>query len=211
MLSFTPLILLVNYVKANLVDPTSSSSEVNQQFLMPVQLKSGRSVNLIFNMQSTNQPLCLPEKNQEISRDLQLLSHQVCGYQGFKTYQDFGFVHRSTLRLNSFHANSSIVECDQNEEYETVCQIIEDAEEDCQYYVSLSCNMCHYHHKLSSNSSLSVMSPLYPVLQPNNICDYDIKLDPNQKVVMRVEDFSLSGYQYSMGHDGDIHEVTVNL
>ena len=88
---------------------------------------------------------------------------------------------------------------------------------ECQFYLSLKCSMCHFHDKLGDNSSLSILSPLYPgidqsehwtiltnhmaVLQPNNICDYDIELDPGQDVAMTIEDLSLPGYQYSSGHN----------
>ena len=191
--------------------------------MMPVQLVTGHSVNIVYNnynMASDSfnnyQPLCLTAKETtREQRNLQLLSQQICRSQGFKTYQNFGFVHKSQLRtgVEMIEANSSIVICNQNHLYEIVCEIIEEHNNDteCQYYLSLQCSMCHFHNSLGNSSSLSISSPLYPVLQPNNICDYDIKLDPEQNVVLTFHDLSLPGYQFSSGHDSKIFCLVFNL
>ena len=63
----------------------------------------------------------------------------------------------------------------QTEAYDTRCSATQSIEDDeCQFLVQLTCGSFHHHADLPRvNTSLSVLSPLYPVLQPGYICEYD--------------------------------------
>ena len=67
-------------------------------------------------------------------------------------------------------------------------------EAECQHLVQLTCSSCHFHASLPPvNTSLAVLSPLYPVLQPDYIYKYDFFSDspPPQDVSLHIEDINL--------------------
>ena len=127
------------------------------------------------------------------------------------------FSHRALLSLHSRLLRSQVpagdleevtsaseVSCHQTENYETVCNVSSSVEAECQHLVQLTCSSCHFHASLPPvNTSLAVLSPLYPVLQPDYICEYDFFSDSPQDVSLHIEDINLPGHQYSQGHDSE--------
>ena len=43
----------------------------------------------------------------------------------------------------------------------------------------------------AASTSLAILSPLYPVLQPDYICEYDFFSDSPQDVSLHIEDINL--------------------
>ena len=170
--------------------------------ISPLQAKSGISLDLIFlSPGPRHQPLCL--SGAEDRATLSLLVQSVCRDAGFTTFTDF---HVDSMRPRGDleqKLTTSEVSCQQTEAYATLCSVTPSVEE-CQFLVQLTCGSCHYHAELPEiNTSLSVLSPLYPVLQPGYICEYDFFGDSSQDVGLYIEDINLPGHQYSQGHDSE--------
>lgn len=74
-------------------------------------------------------------------------------------------------------------------------------QDECESVVSVTCSSCHAHTELRPNTSLALRSPLYPVLQPGHICEYELFMDTASDLSLEVEDISLPGHQHAQGHD----------
>ena len=203
MLILSSLIILNTVIKFVLNDLQSPNDkdEDNHLVISPLQARSGLSVDLIFSTTPDHQPLCLAD-GQISDRNLQLVSHHVCRDSGFTTFSSYGLVHRQAVRSRDLPDNSSVVTCAQSQQYQTTCNITR-GQDTCQYLVQVTCSSCHYHYSISPNSNITIQSPLYPVLQPNFICEYDffVESSVDTDVDLLINDLSLPGHQYSQGHD----------
>ena len=184
---------------------TALTPVTSELVISPLQARSGISLDLIFlSLGPRHQPLCL--SGVEERSTLSLLIQSVCRDAGFTTFTDFGLVHVDSIRPRGNlekNLTTSEVSCQQTEAYDTRCSVTPSVEE-CQFLVQLTCGSCHYHADLPEvNTSLSVLSPLYPVLQPGYICEYDFFGDASQDVGLYIEDINLPGHQYSQGHDSE--------
>ena len=199
------LLPLVQFVllTALIITVTPLTSEL---VISPWQARSGISLNLVFLSPGPGKkPLCL--SGTEESATLSLLVQSVCRDAGFTTFTDFSLVHVNSMRPRSGHEmnqTASEVNCEQTEDYDTRCRVSPSEGAECQYLVQLTCGSCHFHSDLPAvNTSLSVLSPLYPVLQPGYICEYDFFSDSAQDVGLYIEDINLPDHQYSQGHDSE--------
>ena len=178
-----------------------SQEDDNYLVISPVQARSGLSLDLIFMTTPDHQPLCLAD-GKSSDRNLQLLVHQVCRDSGFPTFSSFDLVQKQSVRIRDLPGNSSVVSCGQSKQYQIMCSISR-GQDRCQYLVQVTCSSCHYHYSIGPNHNITILSPLYPVLQPNFICEYDFFVDSQVKtdLDLLINDLSLPGHQYSQGHD----------
>ena len=187
---------------------TSLTSATGSLVISPLQARSGLSLDLIFlSTGPHNQPLCLSGAEDQVT--LSLLVQAVCRDAGFTTFTDFGLVHVTSMRpRGDLDKNQTVseVSCHQTEDYDTRCSVTPSVGAECQYLVQLTCGSCHFHADLPEvNTSLSVLSPLYPVLQPGYICEYDFFSNSPRDVGLFIEDINLPGHQYSQGHDSECY------
>ena len=187
---------------------TALTPVTSELVISPLQARSGISLDLIFlSLGPRHQPLCL--SGVEERSTLSLLIQSVCRDAGFTTFTDFGHVHVDSIRPRGDleeNLTTSEVSCQQTEAYDTLCSVTPSVEE-CQFLVQLTCGSCHFHSDLPAvNTSLSVLSPLYPVLQPGYICEYDFFSDSAQNVGIYIEDINLPDHQYSQDHDSEFQK-----
>jgi len=181
-----------------------------------LKAKSGKSLDLLFITEPTLHPVCVPEPvNQAEEYNLALLAHEVCRKAKFKTYSEMALVHKSAVGFNE-PLETNMVTCDQHQNFSTTCGINSDKDsspEDCQYLIQMSCSSCHFHFTIKPNSSVTITSPLYPVLQPDLICEYDFFVEDgvDADMEMVVNDISLPGHEYTTGHNNHCLESLITV
>ena len=205
---FLSSVLLHQYLLSAIL--LHAKSVVSELVISPLQSRSGLSMDLILLPGPRPRPLCLPGGVAEgvaARANLALLVHSVCRDAGFTTFSDFSLVHVDSVRPRGDLeevTSASEFSCHQTESYATVCNVSSSVEAECQHLVQLTCSSCHFHASLPPvNTSLAILSPLYPVLQPDYICEYDFFSDSPQDVSLHIEDINLPGHQYSQGHDSE--------
>eukprot|EP00092_Neocalanus_flemingeri_P016379 GFUD01017728.1.p1 GENE.GFUD01017728.1~~GFUD01017728.1.p1 ORF type:complete len:539 (-),score=110.27 GFUD01017728.1:24-1640(-) len=162
-------------------------------FLMNIPLNAaGQQSSVVFytNSSSNNaEPLCLYENSN--SSNLALLAHKICTASQFPTFLQASLV-RPTLTFSQTFETVSALSCHQDDLYEIVCNRSSTRPSPCSF-LQVTCGACHHHVQLQPNTSLQLMSPLYPVLQPGLICQYDLNLprDVRADIFIKVADLSL--------------------
>jgi len=170
-------------------------------FLMTIPLKSGHQISVVFftNSFSINpEPLCL---NNDDPNSSALLAHKLCTASKFPTYSNSSLVKPSSVLSDSVETSSAL-SCHQDDYYEIVCNRSISRPGSCSL-LQVTCGSCHSHVQLKPNSSRQLMSPLYPVLQPGLVCQYDLQLpqDISADISIEIADLSLAPAQSSnLGH-----------
>jgi len=189
-----------------------------------LKAKSGQPLDLLFITDPTLHAVCIPEPiNQEEQYNLSLLAHEVCRKAKFKTYSDLTLIHKSAVGFIE-PLKTNIVSCDQHQNFSTSCDITStdnnkvppdsfSEELECQYLIQMTCSSCHFHYKMQLNSSITLSSPLYPVLQPDLICEYDFFVEDGDDADMElvVNDISIPGHEYSSGHNNHCLESLLTV
>jgi len=159
---------------------------------------------VFFTDSSSTEPeiLCLDEIHLQRG-DWNLLVHRLCKDEGFATASNTEFLAQSHLTDYQFLSNiSSIISCSQNEYFEIMCDRSVVKSVSCNF-LHVECGPCHHMYKLKPNSSIQISSPLYPILQPGLVCQYDLHLLSNQnsEISIEINDLSLPvGKPTSDGH-----------
>ena len=83
----------------------------------------------------------------------------------------------------------------------------------CEFLISIDCGSCHPHIQLSPNSTITLESPLYPVLQPDMICQYDLELDKEvaADISIVIDDLNLAPPQLTHSHKDSGHCISSYL
>jgi len=172
-------------------------------FLMNIPLKSGHQSAVVFftnSFSSNPEPLCLNNDDPN-SSSYALLAHMVCTASKFPTFSNSSLVKPSSV-INQHDETSSTLSCHQDDYYEIVCNRSISRPGPCSF-LQVTCGSCHTHVQLKPNSSHQLMSPLYPVLQPGLVCQYDLQLpqDISADISIEIADLSLAPAQSSqLGH-----------
>ena len=170
----------------------AASSVESILHLSPRQSRSGRSLDIVFS--APHEALCV--SSASLSGEA-LFAQHVCTTAGFRTFSELRFVHVTNVNVETSQAVA--VRCQQSRSsYEISCEL-SSQETACQYVISVTCSSCHHLLPVSPGSSLSVTSPLYPVLQPDLICVYELvsQSDVPLHFTVAVTDLSLPYPHYS--------------
>ena len=164
------------------------------------QARSGRSLNIVFT--DPYQPLCTSRDN---INSLELFGHHVCTSAGYKTFSSMVFAHFSNIKtdLSEERPPASLVNCSQASDYQISCEASQ-VETDCEYLVSLTCSSCHDLITVTPGSLTTITSPLYPRLQPDFICEYELTSESDQLLdfSLTVHDLSLPAPHLSQSNTG---------
>ena len=169
--------------------------------LSPRQARSGRSLDLVFT--DPYQPLCTNPAN---INQLELFGHHVCTSAGYKTFSDLVFAHISNMKidLSEERLTASQVNCSQSSDFIISCAATQ-LETDCEFVVSVDCSSCHEQISVSPGSRTSIISPLYPSLQPDFICEYELSSSQSDILLdftLILNDLSLPGRHLSESNTG---------
>jgi len=190
---------------------SSSEAEVDvtdSNFLLtPIQSSSGLGLSILHTSQSV-QPVCVTSQSVN---DLPLLAHSVCVSSKFTTYKRFSLVNLTDVNMKS-QAQLSSINCTQSSSYQTTCSN-SISEGFCEFLISIDCGSCHPHIQLSPNSTIILESPLYPVLQPDMICQYDLELDEEvaADISIVIDDLNLAPPQLTHSHEDGGHCISSYL
>ena len=170
----------------------AASSLESSLLLSPRQSRSGRSLDIVFS--APHEALCVSSASLRAEA---LFAQHVCTTAGFRTFSELRFVHVTNVNVEP--AQAVAVRCQQSRSsYEISCEL-SSQETACQYVIAVTCSSCHHQLPVSPGSSLSVASPLYPVLQPDLICVYELvsQSDVPLHFTVTVTDLSLPYPHYS--------------
>jgi len=166
-------------------------------FLTSIPLITGLQSSVVFftNSYSTRpEPLCL--KNDDYrSASANLLAHKLCTEAKFSTFLQASLVSSdSALGHSSEISTYSELSCHQDDYYDIVCNRSSSSNSGSCSLLQVTCGACHKHVSLQPNSSLQLMSPLYPVLQPGQVCQYDLQLAQgvSADITLEITDLSLA-------------------
>ena len=189
----TLVLVLVLRMRPSLVSGT-------EFHLSPRQARSGRSLDVVFT--DPYQPLCT---NPADINSLELFGHHVCTSAGYKTFSDLVFAHFSNIKvdLSEERLPASQVNCSQSSHYLISCDVTQ-LETDCEYLVSLTCSSCHDLITVTPDSLTTIISPLYPSLQPDFICEYELTSESDQLLdfSLAINDLSLPAPHLSQTNTG---------
>jgi len=178
--------------------------------LSPRQTRSGRPLDFVFT--SPHQPLCT---SRDSVNDPELFGQYVCTLAGFKTFSQLGFAHKSDVNVELNGTSTSQVNCSQSKSYEISCWVtgLSEQQSDCEYLVSLTCSSCQDLLQVSPGTSLSLTSPLYPVLQPDFICEYELtsRSDLALDWTVSLTDLSLPAPHFSQSESGHCLQSFVQI
>ncbi|XP_023329681.1 uncharacterized protein LOC111702276 isoform X2 [Eurytemora carolleeae] len=127
---------------------------------------------------SKPQPICL---NSITGRSISLLSHQLCRELGFQTYSSAHPRHIDQFSVSTDTTASSSIECSQDRSNYSISCIRIISTQPCSFFLQVACGDCHRSEILRETGELTISSPLYPVLQPYMICQYDLQVEKNMR------------------------------
>jgi len=162
-------------------------------FLVSIPLKTGLQSSVVFFTNSYSkkpEPLCLNDDVQT-SSNKNLLAHKLCTDSKFSTFLQTSLVKPSSVLGYSSDETSSALSCYQDNYYDIVCNRSTSSHGSCSL-LHVACGACHHHVNLQPNSSLQLVSPLYPVLQPGLVCQYDLQLPQGVSADISIEIADLS-------------------
>lgn len=148
--------------------------------------------------------LCLFESESKgvllESLNTRFLSHKVCTDMKKPTYSNITLYHESEYKYHKKY-HTSKVDCVQDEFYDITCNRTEVVGR-CSF-IKVDCGPCQQDIVLEANSKVELRSPLYPVLQPNLVCQYDLHFPPNVKkgISLEITELSLPKDIHSMSGD----------
>ena len=145
-------------------------------FLMNIPLDTGQQSSVVFFTNPSSKvpvPLCLTDDDYNTS-NLDLLAQKVCTFSKFPTFLKTDLV-KPSAAMNLSQESYSKVFCYHGFDKSISCSRSSSSPRPCSL-LHVTCGACHSNVILQPNSSLQVMSPLYPVLQPGLMCQYDFFL-----------------------------------
>ena len=180
---------------------TASLVSGTEFHLSPRQARSGRSLDIVFT--DPYQPLCTNPANID---QLDLFGHHVCTSAGYKTFSELFFAHISNMKaeLSEERLTASQVNCSQAADFQISCAATR-LEAGCEFVVSLACSSCHDQISVSPGSEAAILSPLYPSLQPDFICEYELSSPQSDLLLdfkITIHDLSLPGPHLSQANTG---------
>eukprot|EP00092_Neocalanus_flemingeri_P039697 GFUD01043229.1.p1 GENE.GFUD01043229.1~~GFUD01043229.1.p1 ORF type:complete len:504 (-),score=81.26 GFUD01043229.1:104-1615(-) len=171
-------------------------------FLVNIPYSSGFQISVVFFTDSFSkipEPLCLNEDPK--SSDVSHLAHMICTASKFPTFLETSLVKPSSV-LSYRLETPSALSCHQDEFYEIVCNRSSSSPGPCSL-LQVTCGACHHHVQLKPSSSLQLKSPLYPVLQPGLVCQFDLLLPQDISADISIEIADLSLDQAKSSHSGE--------
>jgi len=136
------------------------------------------------------QTLCIKyESGSRSDSNLDLLAFKLCKERGYASALSNRFLDPENFTDLS---HSSRIVCSQEEDYEINCSRSIVSYVPCKI-LQVDCGPCHASFTLKPNSSVQFSSPLYPILQPGLVCQYDFHLprDINAELSLEMTDLSL--------------------
>ena len=165
-------------------------------FLKNLSLDGDLQHSVVFftNSNSTKPELLCLQHSHTKPHSVDLLAHKLCADSNSSTPVDASLVfpiELSGLSMESSYISSEL-SCSQDEYFEISCNRSLTSVPSCSF-LQVTCGACHKHVSLQPNSSLQIMSPLYPVLQPGLVCQYDLELahDTASDIAIEITDLSL--------------------
>lgn len=160
-------------------------------FTMSIPLNTGEQQSVVFftNSYSTRpELLCL-----EHSSVADLLAHKLCMDSKFSTSVETSSLLPDAALGYSSDITSSQLSCYQDQYYEISCNRSSSHSSSCSL-LQVSCGACYSHISLHPNTSIQLLSPLYPVLQPGLVCQYDLELGQGvaADISLQIADLSLA-------------------
>ena len=165
--------------------------------LSPRQTRTGRSLDLVFT--APHQPLCT---SRDSINNPSLLGQYVCSRAGYSTFSHLSFANISSVNVEHGEGRASSVSCSQSDmSYHISCEV-RPLVSACEEVVGITCSSCHTHLPARPGSSITLTSPLYPVLQPDFICDYELISESDQALdfTLAISDLSLPSPHYSQAN-----------
>jgi hypothetical protein len=162
--------------------PAAASSQTPEEELPHLSTDENHMIRLTRDASSL---LCLPDHYPDNHTDVRLLCHRMCPQPG-----------RATCSLvdadRSLAHVSRDVACGYTDESRLRCRLKQTTRK-CSKYVKVTCGGCHFRYNVSVNTSLVLESPLYPLLPPGVVCQYDLHLDRPREtsMVLNITDLSL--------------------
>ena len=208
-----PLLRMISKIFIFLLNLCPSHSEeltpLPRFLLTPIQSNTGHPVSITLLSTPFMHPLCITSTSVN---NLPMLAHKICKSANFQTFSSFSLVNPSSVSLDTRQLSNSNISCSLTTSYTTSCSVVPmEMDVPCSYLFNLVCGSCHSHTYLTSNSSVQLKSPLYPVLQPGMVCQYDLELDKevSADISVNIEDLSLPPANYVSSHPG--HCITSYL
>lgn len=157
----------------------------------------------------TVQPVCITKSSVN---DLPLLAHSICRSAKFATYRSYSLVNLTHVDVGMEDLMLSTIYCSQSPSFNTSCSYIL-SPSSCQSLINIECGSCHPHIQLSANTNVTLKSPLYPILQPDMICQYDLELDKEivADISIEIDEISLAPPQQTHSHVDGGHCVSSYL
>jgi len=171
-------------------------------FLKNLSLGSGPQQPVVFftNSNSTKPELLCLQHSYSKPHSVDLLAHKLCADSNSSTAVDTSLVLPHTAPGLSTESSliTSELSCHQDEYFEIFCNRSVSSVSSCSI-LQVTCGACHKHVSLQPNSSLQLLSPLYPVLQPGLVCQYDLELghDTAADIAIEITDLSLAQPEHS--------------
>jgi len=171
-------------------------------FLKNLSLESGPQQPVVFftNSNSTKPELLCLQNSYSKPHSVDLLAHKLCADSNFSTPVDTSLFLPNTASGLSTESSfiTSELSCHQDEYFEISCN--RSVSSGPCSILQITCGACHKHVSLQPNSSLQLLSPLYPVLQPGLVCQYDLELghDTAADIAIEITDLSLAQPEQSL-------------
>ena len=147
--------------------------------ISPYRLPTGPSLSLLYLPGPAPAPLCVSPGS---APTLPLLAHSACQAAGFPASASHALVPPPAGLVIANSTTNQVVECSQAVvgDYSVSCRLkpATPPSLSCSSLVSVTCSTCHTHLSLAPNTSLTIASPLYPVLQPGLLCDWLVTVTP---------------------------------
>jgi len=160
-------------------------------FTMSIPLNTGEQQSVVFftNSYSTKPELLCLEHNSVVD----LLAHKLCKDSKFSTSVETSLLLPDAALGYSSDITSSKLSCYQDQYYEISCNRSSSHSSSCSL-LQVNCGACYSHISLHPNSSIQLLSPLYPVLQPGLVCQYDLELGQGvaADISLQISDLSLA-------------------
>jgi len=173
----------------------SDFEENTKLFLQTIREKNGRSRQVLSMAKTLHQihPFCLNIRQD--NRDLLLLAHKLCREKRYQTAADVQLVESNKFPVQVDDRFSYRIQCRQEVfgNYSIWCESVVTSSS-CTHFLQINCGDCHTTQTIRRNGSVLLRSPLYPVLQPNQICKYNLILEDSQAIgEMLLEELDLEG------------------
>ena len=143
---------------------------------------------------TTPRYLCVDPENFDpnIMKNLEMLAHKICVAKDYPTFDWIGLKNiSSNFRLPEI----SHIQCFQRDDLSIECirsRKMDEVNRSC-HFLSLKCGSCQRKYHILSGMTFNINSPLYPVLQPGLVCQYDFEhwLGSKVDLVVNITDLGL--------------------